>query len=54
MKLIEKKLLNLMKKHGEIPDSVIEKMEDKYHVDLTTEYGESDPNVIKRILRKIK
>ena len=54
MKDIEKKLRNIMKRQGEIPDHVMEKLEDKYHIDLTHEYGESNPSVIKRILRKLK
>lgn len=53
-KELEKKLKRIMKRQGEIPDEVMEKLEDKYHVDLTHEYGESDLSVIKRIMRKLK
>ena len=54
IKDVEKLLKKLMKNKGEIPDKVMERLEDVYGVDLTHEYGEGGVSVVKRILRKIK
>lgn len=48
------KLLKEQKKHGEIGDDTLERLEDEFHKDLTHFYGEGDdPKVVTRLINKL-
>lgn len=55
IKELRKELLELTKVYGFVPDEKIEKLEDKYHVDLTSFYGDvNNLEEIDRLINKIK
>jgi hypothetical protein len=52
---LREKLLREIKKYDEVGDETMENLEDKYHVDLTSFYGEIESSKdVTRLINKIR